>query len=137
MQSYAITLTLKPMYYKYTIDQQYHYMRNELEDVQGIKFNVIFELTKSYNVHAHGIIELTKSNKYSQLRQLYDKFRLCDRIGFVMIKPIDDLKVWSDYCYKDVEKTCMEINNPIKINSLDYLFPNYLSQFNEEKQDQQ
>lgn len=114
MATHAITVTLKPKYYSRTIGEQYHLVRNEIEDIQNIEYNLIFELTSSFNVHAHGIVKLKKVNRYSELRQLYDIFRRCISIGFVCIKPIDDIKKWTEYCYKDKDKHVKKLNIQFK-----------------------
>jgi len=129
--SYAITLTIKPKWYKFTIEEQKSILKNELMNMSGdIDYHVIIELTQSYNVHAHGIIRL-KNDKNRlrpllELKYLHNMFRKCSVIGFIYLKQITNLFEWKEYCYKNYTQTkiifCYE---EIFIKTVNLTLPNY------------
>lgn len=102
-EAYAITLTLRPIWYKKTIEEQAKLIKDELFRLHGVRrlsLSLVLEYTKAYNIHSHGVIKKHNINKLSELRQLNDIFRGNKFIGFVCMKPVTDIYKWRDYIEK-------------------------------------
>lgn len=110
---FAITLTMKPRLFKNKLEDQYDMLKDEITRLT--KFNsciFVCELTKSMNVHAHGLVRARSK------RLVYDIFRSSNIIGFILVKP----KVsegWLDYMFKDVKETkeTLFCRHPLMINT--------------------
>jgi len=123
-QQYAFTVTLNPRLYNENSEIQYDNTSVRLlQKLSLISNNVtlVAELTKSCNIHYHGIIDFKIYNKEASLmRKFYDHFRcrhknkhVCDcDFGFVHMKPIDNYPIWKDYITKSLTETRKAINRP-------------------------
>jgi len=100
---FAVTLTLRPKWYALSIDHQFQLARDEIDNLCIEHIHVLAELTKSWNVHFHGIMNAPYE------RVIYDIFRKSKIIGFVCVKELDGSNRWADYCYKDVHKSQSEM----------------------------
>jgi len=102
-EAYAITLTLRPIWYKKTIEEQAKLIKDELFRLHGarrLSLSLVLEYTKAYNLHSHGLIKKHNINALSHLRQINDIFRGNKIIGFICIKPITDINKWKEYIEK-------------------------------------
>lgn len=110
---YAITITLRPSTYKYTIEEQATMLSKEIERLQTevLRFSVsfCFELTEKSNIHAHGFLRLNRPNKYSWKRQIDDLFRTSTIIGFICKKELTSDEVWFEYCRKAAKQMHIEL----------------------------
>lgn len=108
MTNYFFTITLQPNLYKLTADEQYDKTTPELIVMLKLlseKFTLVTELTKSLNVHWHGIIQLgDKKNPFVNM------FRGDKMFGFVNISPIRNESQVYEYIRKDLENTAKELN---------------------------
>jgi len=110
-QDYAITVTLHPKVRKFTAEQQYDKFAHDVVLIELLKLfpksrlSLVCELTKSYDIHFHGIISfnmaLLKANT-NVPRWFRDKFRNQSIIGFVLCKVIDNKDVWIEYILKSL-----------------------------------
>lgn len=131
---FAFTITLKPLCYRYTAEQQYDLtaipLCKKLREISS-KFTLISELTSyGFNVHYHGIIQFIIKDKKDLKKKFVDHFRQDkDTYGFVTIKLIDNEPKWQEYITKDLVKTLNEISRPPIIrddfNIMPYTFENY------------
>lgn len=105
---YFFTVTLQPKMYKFTADEQYDKTVNELLIILRIlseKFTVVTELTKSANVHWHGIIQMGDKKT-----PFVNMFRGDSQFGFINISPIKSMEQVYNYIRKDLENTSKELN---------------------------
>jgi len=124
-QDYAITITLKPFLYKESLESQYDKLWEEVDKMY--KFSacwqqtIVVEVTKSFNIHAHGFIKVRNSR--NALRTIYDFFRKNASIGFVYVKPVECHNTWLEYVLKDIKKTydTLYCRRPIMIDQFDYI----------------
>lgn len=118
---YAITVTLKSKCHKFDIERQYDIMKFELMkfhyDVDQ-RATFVIELTKSYNIHAHGIVKILELHVADYKRKIYDYFRNNVRIGFILVTDITDFNKWVEYITKDVKETKLKLflRSPILID---------------------
>lgn len=106
---YAITITLRPKCYGVTIHDQYYLAKEAMSAFPG-KLSLVTEITKSYNIHFHGYVELNKLPvKGSQKAAIYDYFRKSKVIGFIRVEELFDETKWLTYCIKDKENTQKEL----------------------------
>lgn len=133
-QDYAITITLDPRIREFSTTHQHDIMRYNIENVikkriveavmsyldvkpstlPPIYLTLVAELTKSFDVHYHGIISFPLVYKIRDpaiflrnvFRERYKgnpaKMESKDFIGFICLKPIDDWTKWTDYITKDI-----------------------------------
>lgn len=109
---YAITLTLKPILYKHTCEEQFSIVATSIRNnFPNCKFTLLAELTKQYNVHFHGIIkvDLNKIVCHPE-KYLYDRIRQYKHLGFAVIKQITEYQIWIDYITKDYNITKQKAN---------------------------
>lgn len=114
-QEYAITITLQPKLFKQSIEKQYDMLENEIRqkiETDNIYLTLVVELTKSYNIHAHGFIKVINKNA---VRFIYDSFRNNPVIGYIYVKPVDDHGKWLDYITKNLKMTKDTLNCRIPI----------------------
>lgn len=109
MTDYFFTVTLRPIMYKHTADEQFDKAHGELMIMLRLlseKFTLVTELTKSLNVHWHGIIQL--GDKKSPFVNM---FRGDNKFGFVQLAPITHSKekVY-EYLRKDLANTVKDLN---------------------------
>lgn len=134
-QDYALTVTLNPRIREKGTAEQHIYMRSYIEcilkdrimqyvaDYKGIKMKdlkrprltLVTELTKSYDIHYHGILSFPMSYGLrcpeifmrNLFRDRYKgnpaKMEQKDYIGFILLKPVEDWGKWSDYIAKDID----------------------------------
>lgn len=111
---YAFTVTLQPKLFKQEPEHQYDLTYNHVRQMIGKisrKFTLVSELTKSYNIHYHGIISFTITPELKDCRKLFYKtFRNDIFVGFVNIKQIDNYPKWSEYISKDITQQTVSIN---------------------------
>lgn len=124
-QDYALTVTLQPKYHKLSVEEQYDLLNNQINIITkrypNVFLTLVVELTKSFNIHAHGFIKSPLEK--TALRKMYDIFRNDVIIGYIYIKPIDDHSKWLEYICKDIDKTreSMYCRLPVIIDQFDYL----------------
>lgn len=107
MNTFFFTVTLKPIMYKVDIDKQYDETANELEVyLKSIseKLTIVAEITKSFNVHYHGIM---KGN--TTKRQFINAFRNDKKFGFVQCTMLVHWEKCCQYISKEVAHTTQEI----------------------------
>jgi hypothetical protein len=125
---YCITLTLRPVFYKKSLEEQYDMLYEELRNIikkeNDIRVTMIVECTKSYNIHAHGLIQLDdlKPNRVTK-RKIHDLFRSSKIIGFIYLKIMEDLLSWMIYICKDINETrlILRCRFPILFDHLDQI----------------
>lgn len=122
-QNYAITVTLQPKLFKQSIEQQYDALQEDIKEIKGdsnIMISLVVELTKSYNIHAHGFI--CARSKIAK-RYIHDKFRKRISTGFIYLKPIDNHDVWLKYVTKNIEETRSTIycRPPVLVDELEVI----------------
>jgi len=104
---FFLTVTLKPLMYQYTADKQYDMTIKQLLD--GLKqFDCAgegyVELTKSFNIHYHLMVDFKTRYKYPQMKFI-DYFRGSKMIGKIDVQiPADENKVLT-YIKKDNDRT--------------------------------
>jgi len=117
-QEYAVTVTLLPKCRIYTTHEQYlKYANYILQIIDGLfpgnKLTMVCEMTKSYDLHFHGIITFDQSCIRSGVnvpRWFRDKFRNHPIIGFVLLKVITEREIWIDYLKKDISHFQGDLN---------------------------
>lgn len=109
-QGYAFTITLKPHVRKMTCEEQYDkytsYVTKTLESFYpNCLYTMVAEMTKSYDLHFHGIIKFKINNRIKNLsKYFHDSFRGDKIIGYVLLKVMDDDKGWKTYLGKALEE---------------------------------
>jgi len=107
---FAITLTLKPAYFRHTAELQYSLTAEKICEALRCngrnKLSMVTELTEKCNVHYHAVILIAKSllTKTYATKWLYDRCRLEPIGSQICVKQIDDLDGWKDYLIKDFHK---------------------------------
>jgi len=100
--------------YKLDIDKQFDETKNDivmsLRSVSN-KYTLVTELTKSFNIHYHGLIELQGSK-----RSFVNLFRNEKKIGFVQCNPLYDEEKVATYLSKDLEFNQNELQRRVIIN---------------------
>jgi len=123
-QEYAITVTLLPKLFKQSIEKQYEMLETEIQNMlehRSIHLTLVVELTKSYNIHAHGFIRV--SQQKNAVRYIYDIFRNSPVTGHIYVKPVDDHPKWLEYICKSLKETkeSMYCKPPIICDELDLI----------------
>jgi len=106
-----------------SIEQQFDLLESEIKGIcndDKILMVMIAELTKSFNIHAHGYIKVRVKNAQ---RFIHDLFRGNKIIGYICLKPVDDHQKWLDYIIKDIQKTTgtLYCRIPIIVDELSYI----------------
>lgn len=116
---YSFTITLKPNLYKDTAevqyDKTYYLLIKHIITNFGNNFNLVAEITKSYNIHMHGtiIFTLIDSKKFVNVcKKFVDSFRNHKMFGYVCIKQITDSNGWRDYVIKSLEEFKSTLGRP-------------------------
>lgn len=105
-QAYALTITLRPMLYKHVAYEQYRRSYVEVFDLfkrHGCEITLVTELTKQYNVHYHGIVQVPMilCSKQPGAKTIFDMLRQLKYIGHTVVDPITDEEGWNRYICKD------------------------------------
>lgn len=105
---YAFTLTLKPSLFSQTAESQFDATKDAVLLALAriaTRFSLIGALTKTANLHYHGIIEFGPGNA-SNTKLFYDTFRKVSSIGrMINITQIDDYPGWIDYLTKNLRES--------------------------------
>lgn len=129
---YFFTITLKPVMYHHDVDKQHDETINEILlnltmlCNKSCDYTIVCELTKAFNIHYHGIIDLTNSTK----RKFINIFRNSSKTGFVNISLINDLSKTVEYIAKSIPQTHIDVGRrPIIKDDLNLLkhIDNYLT----------
>lgn len=123
---YFLTLTLKPFLYKESVKRQLEITEDQIKDflkhmdASGV---MVFETTKSANVHYHALLTFNVPEFISKRLIYYvqDYFRKSKVIGFVDCQQVIDYKKVLFYLFYDYEET--ELNTeikPVQFNKSDY-----------------
>lgn len=110
-QLYAITVTMNPKVFVNDINTQKKLLQQAIGNLTNIiKISLICELTKSFNVHAHGVIQIQMDNTTtrSPKQRIANLFRMLSNVGFVAIKDLDNDVGWRDYCQKSYDDNLLE-----------------------------
>lgn len=106
-QGYAFTITLKPHVRKMTCEEQYDFCTSYVtKTLKGFYPNcllsMVAEMTKSYDLHFHGIIKFYNLNNGIKniSKHFTDRFRGDKIIGYVLLKVMDDDEGWKTYLRK-------------------------------------
>lgn len=105
----AVTFTIQPKHYKECLARQYELVKEELR-VTPFAISVVAEITKSGNLHLHGIVEAKEPKRGTLKQHIIDHFRKAKVVGFIYVKEITDLEKWIGYCLKDFEKTKKDLD---------------------------
>lgn len=119
---YAFTITLQPKLYVHDATEQYDLTFTKVIDellklcsrnlvTNDLNFSCVAELTKSYNVHYHGIIKMRIEGKPC-MKKFHDAFRASKIFGHVDIKQMTDQKGWIEYISKDLVDTQNMVGRP-------------------------
>lgn len=106
--TYAITITIRPARYKDDLDTQYCKAKQELLSC-CYPLSLVCELTKSYNLHFHGVIQAIIPNKGTAKQSIHNYFRKCKYLGFIYLKEITDTDIWYKYCFKNYDSTLSDL----------------------------
>jgi len=105
---YAFTVTLKPKpYFLLMAEDQYDDTAMPLAEhlrAIGLKFTLVSELTKNFNIHYHGIITLPLGKDVNVRKKFVDSFRRSKLFGFVKIDQITNEEGWIDYIGKSLDE---------------------------------
>jgi len=100
---YAITLTLRPMMYRYTATEQFIKTGHQLREfLKSYNASVVAELTGENNVHYHGIIELSD---LIHRDKFLNGFRGSLIWGRKDCTQLMDEQKWITYLQKDIKHT--------------------------------
>lgn len=113
---YAYTITLRSQLYKLNPEDQYDKTYLHIASLlKGLicTVDLVAELTRSCNIHYHGIIQFNNINSKQNLQLMFRNiFRSDKYVGFVDIKQITDEEGWLNYIIKDIPSTRNSINRP-------------------------
>lgn len=127
--TYFITQTLKPKFYKYSTETQrnltYHQFGAMLKEFTD-DFICCCEITEQANIHYHGIVVF--KNEINKLKMI-NKCKSKQSIGFMKITPkaiVDEIPSMmraKEYIIKDVDKTSKFVKTPLILQIYsDYIF---------------
>lgn len=104
-----LTVTLRPVMYRLSSTEQLSRsigpLLDLLRDLNCIKKTIVFELTKSHNVHYHIICNFDIHGVRNIYNKIYNKFRCSKIFGYVLTDQIKDYNSFVSYILKDVEET--------------------------------
>lgn len=110
---YAYTLTLRPKMYskepESQYDETYEYVRRKLSSLTQ-HYTLIAEITKSFNVHYHGVLKFELVPKMVCDKEFHRCFRNDTYIGYVNISQIKNDVTWKEYLKKDLVHTLNSLN---------------------------
>lgn len=129
---YAFTITLKPkrMFQQEPekqFDETMYHLVGLLESINS-KYSMVIELTKSFNIHYHGVIKFPlhdNNGEYDCMKTFYSLFRKDSKIGYVYLKQVTEMSIWIEYLCKDLYKTNQCVGRPIIIKDDYNLFKQY------------
>lgn len=123
METYAITLTIKPNHYKDDILTQYSSSKNEIDQCP-YQLSLVCEFTKAHNLHFHGLVSLPKPKRGTAKGAIHNFFRKCKYLGFIYVVDLTDQRKWFQYCFKEIEVTKLDLDfaPTVIINNVD-IFP--------------
>lgn len=104
----AITITIRPSHYKDDLDTQYTKSKIELAACPFL-ISLVCEVTKSCNLHFHGIIKCDPPKRGTVKQSIHNYFRKCKYLGFIYLKEITDLPKWYEYIFKEYDQTKQEL----------------------------
>lgn len=120
---YAFTVTLRPIMFKTVAEVQFDNSYNDVCDILDkykIKYTLVAELTKSFNIHYHGVCSFPINLSNNVMKWFHDKFRNLKKLGFVNIKVMED-RGWIEYIFKNLKETKEGINRrPIIKDMFEY-----------------
>lgn len=90
----AFTWVPKPFGHSY-LDQQAEHRPVLLRLLRVQKGYACTELTLQGNVHYHGAMVIKNKVSY------YKNLKRLKKIGFVLVKCIDNVAIWNEYCFKE------------------------------------
>lgn len=122
-QKYAVTFTLHPKVRRFSAEEQYEKYAHQVVSqyvstvFPGCKMSLVAELTKSYDLHFHGIIQFNMSQLRANCnvpRWFREKFRNHPVIGFVCLKAMTEDSIWIEYISKALKEFKDDLNlNPV------------------------
>lgn len=110
---YAFTITLRPKMFIHEPEKQYDETYTRIEHLLRslcICFTLVAEMTKSYNIHYHGICNFLLTYKKDCMKEFHKCFRNDMQVGFVNIRQITNMSNWTEYLMKDLAKTTNSLN---------------------------
>lgn len=100
----AITITLKPLMYKKTFEEQDSILRPLILGMfKNCKLTLVWELTKTYNIHYHGMIQVPMHLCNDPLKYIFDRLRSCSKIGKCEVNQVVNYDLWISYLNKDIK----------------------------------
>lgn len=126
---WAITITLKPKMYRYTLAEQHAHASEEILKLRKYcSMSIIAEITKACNIHYHGVIKMHDSTLTAMRGSVQcfvtDAFRKSQVIGYVNLREYTD-RGWVMYVVKDTAKTILDLKeHPVICDDLDMLKAN-------------
>lgn len=137
----ALTVTLRPRCYRYSLEEQTSQLFNEMEKYRTLykfKISLLVEITKNGNIHAHGFISLRKDHPMIAHRTMkiaiINMWRKSNIIGFTCPKPIDTHDGWLAYCNKEREQTAQDVNWIVLFDEHNYFTECFFEELCEECQ---
>lgn len=125
---YFVTFTLRPTQYKHSIAVQLEkadYQILEFFEHMNTEGILVFELTKSANIHYHGILSFRCDDHRLKRLEFYikDYFRKSSIIGFIDMSQVLDYNKTLTYLFKDYDDTKLFTEcHPIRFNQkLEYV----------------
>lgn len=103
----AFTITLKPSEYVNTYQDQYKgtaYVLTSIFDTNGCKYTMTAELTKSYNIHYHGIMKIPKDRSKDSIDWFFNRLRKLKFIGRSECEQVVNYNKWTTYIMKDTNR---------------------------------
>jgi hypothetical protein len=104
-----LTVTLKPLLYRFNTEEQIDKsvvdLIRILNDLKCIKKTIVFELTKSHNIHYHIIAKFELTGVRNIYNKIYNSFRKSKIFGYVLTDQIKDYDNFTTYILKDVKNT--------------------------------
>jgi len=120
VKHFALTLTLHPRWYKYTVHIQAQKACLEIEHaLRCFKKSCYLEFTRKYNVHAH--VYFTSRIIDCVEKCVADNLRGSKVFGFYVLKQLledKDIEKWKEYISKDINHTLKYIERNF-VHSID------------------
>jgi len=103
-----VTLTLKPILYKKTPDEQLKITKSLIKTIfKPYKYSCVCELTKDFNIHYHCLVE-TKTKE--PLFEITNRIRKYKEFGKRTVQQVQYLESYKKYLNKDLQTTIKYIN---------------------------
>lgn len=101
---YSITITLKPSLYNKPYETQFDETAVNITNLFGTcKLTLIAELTKTYNIHYHGLISVPLSHGRDPRKYIFDQLRKYSKVGKSQVDQATDYNGWHAYISKDIK----------------------------------